>query len=123
MSKDQYEAKFPELAKYAPRLVEDPVDRARRFRDGLKPELKDKLVLFNLKNFNEMYERAHMIEKNMIERATASGSRFAPNQDNRPFGKGLMMGRRNPIPPNRKNYMGKPTPNAMGVCWVCGRKH
>lgn len=58
MSVDHYEAKFSELAKYAPRLVKDLVDRARRFRDGLKPELKDELVLLNLKSFDEMYESA-----------------------------------------------------------------
>ncbi|XP_030517662.2 uncharacterized protein LOC115731165 [Rhodamnia argentea] len=37
MTVDQYEAKFSELSKFAPRLIEDPEDRARRFGDGLKP--------------------------------------------------------------------------------------
>ncbi|XP_056169591.1 uncharacterized protein LOC130138725 [Syzygium oleosum] len=40
MSVDQYEAEFARLSKFAPRMVEDPVDKARRFRDGLKPDLR-----------------------------------------------------------------------------------
>ncbi|XP_048131507.1 uncharacterized protein LOC115731004 [Rhodamnia argentea] len=55
---DHYEAKFSKPSMYAPRMVEDPVDRARRFRDGLKPELKDRLVPLNLKDYNELYKRA-----------------------------------------------------------------
>lgn len=64
-----------------------------------------------------------MIEKNMVERVTGSGLQFVPNRDNSQFGKGQMIGRKNPIPSNKKNYVGKPTSNAMGVYWVCGRKH
>ncbi|XP_030452087.1 uncharacterized protein LOC115673967 [Syzygium oleosum] len=55
---DQYEAKFAELSKYEPRMIEDLVDKARRFRDGLKPELQSQLVSLNLKDYNELYERA-----------------------------------------------------------------
>jgi len=55
---DQYEVNFEKLSKYALRLIEDPVDRARRFKDGLRPKIKDPLVLLNLKDYNEMHERA-----------------------------------------------------------------
>ncbi|XP_056161318.1 uncharacterized protein LOC130135722 [Syzygium oleosum] len=40
MMVDQYEAEFARLSKFAPRMVENPLDKARRFRDGLKPELR-----------------------------------------------------------------------------------
>ncbi|XP_030520199.2 uncharacterized protein LOC115733708 [Rhodamnia argentea] len=124
MSVDQYEAKFSELSMYAPRMVEDPVDRARRFRDGLKPELKDRLVPLNLKDYNEPYERAQMIERNMMERATASGSRFVPSGRNeRRFGKRPMLGGRSTIPPNRRNVVGKPAPGNGGICRFCNRRH
>ncbi|XP_030442978.2 uncharacterized protein LOC115665240 [Syzygium oleosum] len=58
MTVDQYEAEFSRLSKFAPRMVEDPVDRARRFRDSLKPELCSQLILLNLRDYNELYERA-----------------------------------------------------------------
>ncbi|XP_030471181.1 uncharacterized protein LOC115689310 [Syzygium oleosum] len=69
-----YEAKFVELSRYAPRLVDEPVEWARRFRDGLKPEIKSQLVPLNLKDYNELYERVQLIERDTAERAAASGS-------------------------------------------------
>ncbi|KAL3731187.1 hypothetical protein ACJRO7_028113 [Eucalyptus globulus] len=60
---DQYEANFVELSQYAPRLIEDLVDRARRFRDGLRLELRSSLVPFNLKDYNDLYERAQLLER------------------------------------------------------------
>ncbi|XP_048135953.1 uncharacterized protein LOC125315377 [Rhodamnia argentea] len=124
MSVDQYEAKFSELSMYAPRMVEDPVDGARRFRDGLKPELKDRLVPLNLKDYNELYKRAQLIERNMIERAAASGSRFVPSgRNDRRFGKRPMLGGRSTIPPNRRNAVGKPALGNGGICRFCNRRH
>ncbi|KAL3744928.1 hypothetical protein ACJRO7_014093 [Eucalyptus globulus] len=55
MTVDQYEAKFAELSQYAPRLIQDPEEKAMRFIDGLRPELKDPLVPFDIKNYNELY--------------------------------------------------------------------
>ncbi|XP_056173135.1 uncharacterized protein LOC130139663 [Syzygium oleosum] len=37
---DQYEAEFARLSKFVPRMIEDPVGKARWFRDGLKPDLR-----------------------------------------------------------------------------------
>ncbi|XP_048131549.1 uncharacterized protein LOC125314117 [Rhodamnia argentea] len=124
MSVDRYEAKFFELSMYAPRMVEDPVDRTRRFRDGLKPRVKDRLVPLNLKDYNELYERARLIERNMMERAAASGSRFVPSGRNeRRFGKRPMLGGRSTIPPNRRNAVGKPALGNGGICRFCNRRH
>ncbi|XP_056158560.1 uncharacterized protein LOC115664831 [Syzygium oleosum] len=53
---DQYEVKFAQLSRYAPRLIENPVDRAKRFRDGLKLNIRSQLVALNLKDYNELYE-------------------------------------------------------------------
>ncbi|XP_030553205.2 uncharacterized protein LOC115757207 [Rhodamnia argentea] len=39
MNIDRFKAEFSKLPKYAPRIVENPPDRARRFRDGLRQEL------------------------------------------------------------------------------------
>ncbi|XP_056160992.1 uncharacterized protein LOC130135554 [Syzygium oleosum] len=122
LSVDQYEAKFAELFRYAPRLIKDPVDRARRFRDGLKSKIKDQLVPLNLKDFNELYERAHLIKRNLAEQAAASRSRFAFNRDNRRFRKRPMTGGRHSIPPNMDG-VGKSAYNSNGRCRFCGRKH
>ncbi|XP_030475505.2 uncharacterized protein LOC115692699 [Syzygium oleosum] len=73
MTVDQYEAEFARLSKFAPRMVEDPVDKARRFRDRLKLDFRNQLILINLRDYNEMYERAQAVERDMMDRAAASG--------------------------------------------------
>ncbi|KAL3730013.1 hypothetical protein ACJRO7_027076 [Eucalyptus globulus] len=88
---DQYEAKFAKLSKYALRLIEDPMDMAKRFKDSLRSEIKDPLVPLNLKDYDKLYERAQLIERNMNEHATAFGSRFVPNRDSNRFGKRPIM--------------------------------
>ncbi|XP_048129411.1 uncharacterized protein LOC125313650 [Rhodamnia argentea] len=93
-------------------MVEDLVDGARRFGDGLKPELKDHLVPLNPKDYNELYERAQLIERNITERAAVFGSRFVPSNRNKyRFGKRPMLGGKPTIPPNRRNTVGKAAPN------------
>ncbi|XP_030512778.2 uncharacterized protein LOC115726852 [Rhodamnia argentea] len=43
---DEYEAKFSELSRFAPRLVEHAEDRAKRFPKGLKPGIRKQLAPF-----------------------------------------------------------------------------
>ncbi|XP_048140224.1 uncharacterized protein LOC125316259 [Rhodamnia argentea] len=107
MTIDQHEVEFSRLSKYAPRMVENPLDRARRLRDGLRPELRSQLIPLNLRDYDELYERGQMVERDMKERAAASGSRFMPARDNCRFGKRPMMGNRCFDPPVRRNN-GKP---------------
>ncbi|XP_056177407.1 uncharacterized protein LOC130140871 [Syzygium oleosum] len=121
MTVDQYEAEFARLSKFAPRMVENPQDKVRRFRDGLKPDLRSQMISLNIRDYGEMYERAQAIERDQLERATASGSRFAQNRDNRRFKKKPMAGNRRFVPPARKN-IGKPShqPNRFGAYFKCG---
>ncbi|XP_030460043.2 uncharacterized protein LOC115680382 [Syzygium oleosum] len=71
---DQYETEFARLPKFVPRMVENLLDKARRFWDGLKPELRSQLILLNLRDYNELYERAQMVERDMTKGAAASRS-------------------------------------------------
>ena len=41
-----------------PRMVENPLDKVRRFLDGLKPDLRSQMVLLNIRNYGEIYEWA-----------------------------------------------------------------
>ncbi|KAL3739197.1 hypothetical protein ACJRO7_020578 [Eucalyptus globulus] len=74
---DKYEVKFAELSRYAPELIENPINRARRFRYGFKPNLRSPLVLLDLRTYNDIYQRTQNIEKDLNERAISSGSRFS----------------------------------------------
>ncbi|XP_030544223.2 uncharacterized protein LOC115750806 [Rhodamnia argentea] len=72
------ETKFAKLSKYVLRMVEDLMDRAKKFRDGSKPEIGSILVPFNLKDFNDLYERTQMVERDFAKRVAASRSQFMP---------------------------------------------
>ncbi|XP_056162530.1 uncharacterized protein LOC130136280 [Syzygium oleosum] len=58
MTVDQYEAEFTRPSKFAPRMVEHPEDKARRFRDGLKADIHTQLISVNLRTYEDLYERA-----------------------------------------------------------------
>lgn len=77
MTVDQYEVKFAHLSRYAPKLIEDLVDKAKRFRDGLKLDIRSQLEPLNLKDNNELYERAQLIEKDLLKRVTLAGSYYS----------------------------------------------
>ncbi|XP_048127816.1 uncharacterized protein LOC125312739 [Rhodamnia argentea] len=119
---DQHEAELARPLRYAPRMVENPIDKAWRFRDGLRPDLHSRMIAPNPRTYEDMYERGRMIERDMKERAAASGSRFAPVGDNRQAGKRPMAGNRRFIPPVRKN-IGKPNHQTNWNCRMCGRRH
>ncbi|XP_048128974.1 uncharacterized protein LOC115756291 [Rhodamnia argentea] len=117
MTVDQYKAKFSELSKYAPRLIEDPKDRARRFGDGLKPEIKSILATFNLRDYDDLYERAPIVEQDLGERTATSGSRFtSSSRFEKRQGKKPMYGGRYHIPPNRGGAINKPVFRRSEVC-------
>ncbi|XP_056171721.1 uncharacterized protein LOC115693284 [Syzygium oleosum] len=122
MPVDQYEAEFARLSKFAPRMVEDPADKARRFRDGLKPDLRSQMISLNLRGYYEIYDRAQAIERDLMDRAAAPESRYAPARDNRHVGKRPMMGNSRLVPPVRKN-IGKPAHHSNTTCRLCGGRH
>ncbi|KAL3754128.1 hypothetical protein ACJRO7_001386 [Eucalyptus globulus] len=120
---DEYEAKFAKLSRYAPELIENPVNRARRFRDGFRPDMRSALVLLDLKTYNDMYRRAQKIEKDQNDRAALFGSKFNSHGDNIRQGKRPMPGNRFQIPPIREGGIGKTGSSQNGVCRLCGRQH
>ncbi|XP_056163450.1 uncharacterized protein LOC115665761 [Syzygium oleosum] len=87
MTVDQYEAEFARLSKFASRMVEHPEHKARRFQDGLKADIRRQLILVNLRTYEDIYDRAQALERDQVDRAAASGSRFVQDRDNRNLGK------------------------------------
>ncbi|XP_030519738.2 uncharacterized protein LOC115733210 [Rhodamnia argentea] len=124
LSVDEYKARFIELSKCAPRMIEDPVDRARRFRDGSKSKIKSVLVPLNLKDYDDLYERAQMVERDFAERAAATGLLFIPShrRDIRQ-GKRPMPGGGRHIPPNRRGVINKSVFRRDDECRLCHQRH
>ncbi|XP_030477225.1 uncharacterized protein LOC115694248 [Syzygium oleosum] len=119
---DQYEPEFARLSKFAPRMVEDPVDKAKRFRDGLKPVLRNQMISLNLRGYHEIYDRAQAIERDLMDRAVASGSWQAPAWDNRRFRKRPMTGNNHFVSPIQRN-IGKSNRFQNTPCRLCGGRH
>jgi len=73
---DQYEVKFAEFSRFAPRLVED---KAKKFWDGLRSDIRRKLVPLNLKDYNYLYKCAQLVEKDLTELTTTTTFQAWPN--------------------------------------------
>ncbi|XP_056161853.1 uncharacterized protein LOC115688374 [Syzygium oleosum] len=67
MTVDQYEAEFARLAKFAPTMVENSRDRTRRFRDGLKPNLRSQILSHDIKEYGEKYFPENVEERGLTE--------------------------------------------------------
>ncbi|XP_048133278.1 uncharacterized protein LOC115730148 [Rhodamnia argentea] len=103
-------------------MVKNPLDRARTFRDGPRRELRGRLILLNLRNYDELYERGQMVKRDMKESVAASGSRFAPVRYNRNFGKRPMV--KNSCSSLRvKKNIGKLAYRSNWNCRLCGWKY
>ncbi|XP_056162534.1 uncharacterized protein LOC130136285 [Syzygium oleosum] len=82
MTVDQYEAKFARLSKFAPMMVENPEDKAQRFRDGLKVDIRTQLIPVNLRTYEDLYKRAQAIKRDQVDRVAASRSRAQKSMRN-----------------------------------------
>ncbi|KAL8108946.1 hypothetical protein AgCh_025152 [Apium graveolens] len=58
----EYEAKFTELARLAPGYVNTEIQKARRFQQGLKPEVRSGVVALQLKTYTSVVQGALVIE-------------------------------------------------------------
>ncbi|KAL8108980.1 hypothetical protein AgCh_025174 [Apium graveolens] len=58
----EYEAKFTELARLIPEYVSTEIQKARRFQQGLRPEIHRRVVALQLKTYSSMVQAALVIE-------------------------------------------------------------
>ncbi|XP_074346448.1 uncharacterized protein LOC141685234 [Apium graveolens] len=58
----KYEAKFTELARLVPDYVRSEAQKARRFQQGLKPEIHSGIVVLQLKTYPSIVQDALVIE-------------------------------------------------------------
>ncbi|MQM11922.1 hypothetical protein Taro_044834 [Colocasia esculenta] len=76
----EYEARFSELSKYAPHIVEDKRRKTKKFVMGLKPSLRTRLVAFDHRTLDEALSAACRQEGEMeqyLEEKKASQKRPA----------------------------------------------
>lgn len=66
----QYESRFDELSRYAPHIIDTEARRAKRFEQGLRPELKKQVVPHRLRDYGEL----------LLTAIAAEGESVVPNQ-------------------------------------------
>lgn len=64
----EYEAKFTELSRFVPEYVNTYEKRAKRFQQGLKPWIHNKVAIFELATYARVVQKA-MIVKGESERS------------------------------------------------------
>ena len=77
MSVREYEAKFNELARFAPSAVASEREKCIKFQEGLKVPIRRQLVALRLRSFGELVSSAISVENDYVQhcedRAKASG--------------------------------------------------
>ncbi|XP_075665441.1 uncharacterized protein LOC142635113 [Castanea sativa] len=70
MTVAQYESEFSKLAKFTPTMVVDEETKARRFEDGLRFRIKQRVVPFELTTFRAVVSKALLVEMGLNEAQT-----------------------------------------------------
>ncbi|XP_074374614.1 uncharacterized protein LOC141715025 [Apium graveolens] len=69
-----YEAKFTELARIAPDYVSSEARRAKRFQQGLKPEIRSGVIALQLKTYTSVVQAALVIKSDQRLAAKERGA-------------------------------------------------
>lgn len=136
----EYETKFTELSRFVPYYVDTEEKRARKFEQGLKPWIYNKVAVLEISNYaqlvhkaaivesgNELYLKAKEDKKRKFEKGDGSSfsKKFCKEQD---VGVTETGNNRNPYAAigNQNNRTASPQPSQVrkdnGECRNCGKK-
>ena len=59
----EYEAKFTELSRFVPEFVNTEEKRARRFQQGLKQWIPNRIAIFELTDYAMVVQKASIVEE------------------------------------------------------------
>ncbi|XP_028127142.1 uncharacterized protein LOC114323682 [Camellia sinensis] len=72
MTVAEYEAKFTELARFAPHVVDTDDKKARHFEGGLRDDILEKVNVLKLETYIEVLDRAIISKANIARQATST---------------------------------------------------
>ena len=52
----EYERRFTELSRYAMEFISTEANRARRFEQGLRPAIREKLVALKIRDYEDIVD-------------------------------------------------------------------
>jgi hypothetical protein len=117
MTVSQYEIRFSELIKYAPYYGGDEQKKTRRFVQGLRGPIKDRVSLFHHTTMARAYEVACTAEENLDAMVKDYRSSKGKELVDRPS---KMQKRAPEVPDAPKRELPAPT---RPVCGLCGKRH
>ncbi|XP_038976545.1 uncharacterized protein LOC120107362 [Phoenix dactylifera] len=116
----EYEAKFTELAKFVPKLVEDELDRTHKFEMGLKTEIRKQVVPYELTTYAAVVNKALIIEREVIdERLERERNQKKRNRSNEFQG----QSNENVESSNKKSTSDNLKQMNINKCSRCGKAH
>ncbi|XP_028114161.1 uncharacterized protein LOC114312145 [Camellia sinensis] len=124
MSVAEYEAKFTELARFAPHMMDTDYKKAQKFEGGLMLEVFDQVRILKLPTYVEVLDRALMAETTLAtmkqSKAPTTTERRSKRSGNK-FRKGNSFGnkKQNTRSSNNSSQSSGSIPN----CPNCDRKH
>ncbi|XP_028080091.1 uncharacterized protein LOC114281735 [Camellia sinensis] len=124
MSVAEYEAKFTELARFAPHMVDTDYKKAHKFEGGLDLDILDRVGVLSLPMYVNVLDRALMEESILA----AKKQTLVPRIDwtGKRYGNSFKMGRS--FSGNKRRNTGSysssnQSSGTMPTCSKCGRKH
>ncbi|KAF7143569.1 hypothetical protein RHSIM_Rhsim05G0059200 [Rhododendron simsii] len=113
----EYEAEFTNLVEYAPHMVATENQKARKFEDGLKPEIRKVVRPMRLPTYADVVDHALLVEQENEE-----SKRFFENRKRQKFNSGKKSGEGSFKKQNMGSDVGKST-NNLPLCATCGKPH
>jgi len=116
----EYERKFDELSRFAPELVDTEQKRARRFEQGLRDDLRQVVVTFELGTYHEVLAKAQLANFKEGFSSNSKPPQLRPSEKRKWEDKGkgkqhfAKKNRGGPAPSNFQQYP---------VCGKCQKRH
>ena len=63
----EYESRFSELSRFALGMISEEGEKARRFQQGLRPAIRNRLVPLAIRDYSELVKRALLVEQDIEE--------------------------------------------------------
>ncbi|XP_011625151.1 uncharacterized protein LOC105421025 [Amborella trichopoda] len=105
LAAEQYAAKFAELSQYAPHIINIEAQKASKFKRGLRPEIKGRVLAANLKLYAPLVNLVMKIERDCEEFLLRKEGRIKPAQSGNSWRKAR--------PSPKRDFRGRPYPGNL----------
>ncbi|XP_063947599.1 uncharacterized protein LOC135152058 [Daucus carota subsp. sativus] len=123
MSVLEYLSKFLELSRFAPHQVNTEARKCQRFQEGLKPQIRERVSLLELEQFDKLVGKARIAEREYEARTqffnnkkrgrdTEFGGNLGYKKDDKKFQK-----------TKKESFRGNDRKTTIPECKKCGLKH